>query len=61
MSSGTVGTSASLRESRYFKRRGPSEISRFPEDVKQLLEQIKKRCGKVSVAKVNLPPAHLSP
>ena len=59
MSSGTVGTIASLRESQYFKQRGPSEISRFPEDVKQLLEQIKKRCGKVSVAKVNPPPSSI--
>ena len=32
----------------------------LPADAKQLLEQIRKLCGKISVAQVNLPPSPTS-
>ena len=39
---------------------GPLRFLVLPEDIKKLLEQIIKLCGKVSVAKVNMSP-HPSP
>jgi len=59
MSSGVPGTSASLGKSQYFKQHGLSEISRSSEDIKRLLQQIRKLCGKISVAKVNPPPSSI--
>ena len=43
-----------MRKSQYLEEHGLSEIPILPEDIKLLLEQIKKLCGKISVAKVNL-------
>jgi hypothetical protein len=61
MSSEAGETSASLRESQYFKQYGLSEIPILPEDVKQLLGHISNLCGKLHVAKVNLSLSSIPP